>query len=63
MGIEENNIINYSEFSECFFTIDIVGQCSLKCPSCAQSLAEIKNPMGTMKLEDFKKVIYKIFMI
>ena len=60
MGIEENNIINYSEFSECFFTIDIVGQCSLKCPSCAQGLAEIKNPMGTMKLEDFKKVIAKI---
>lgn len=59
-GLNKENIIVYSDFSDHFFTIDIVGQCSLKCPSCAQSLAEIKNPMGTMKIEDFKKVIKKI---
>ncbi len=59
MGIMEKDRVNYSKYCDCFFTIDIVGNCSLKCPSCAQSVVGIKNPMGQMKLEDFKKVVKK----
>tara|TARA_B100001123_G_C15288736_1_gene1016636 strand:- start:769 stop:2079 length:1311 start_codon:yes stop_codon:yes gene_type:complete len=60
MGVSKKDRVNYSEYCDCFFTIDIVGNCSLKCPSCAQSIVGIKNPMGIMKLDDFKKVIKKM---
>ena len=60
MGISGKDYINYSEYCDTFFTIDIVGTCNLNCPSCAQSIAEIKNPVGIMKLNDFKKVIKKM---
>jgi len=60
MGISGKDYINYSEYCDTFFTIDIVGTCNLNCPSCAQSITEIKNPVGIMKLNDFKKVIKKM---
>ena len=60
MGVSKKDCVNYSEYCDQFFTIDIVGTCNLNCPSCAQSIAEIKNPVGIMKLNDFKQVIKKM---
>jgi len=60
MGISKEDCINYSEYCDCFFTIDIVGTCNLNCPSCAQSINTIKNPVGIMSLDDFKKVTEKM---
>ena len=60
MGISGNDCVNYSEYCDCFFTIDIVGTCNLKCPSCAQSINTIKNPVGIMSLDDFKQVTKKM---
>tara|TARA_B100000700_G_C15056070_1_gene862891 strand:+ start:2328 stop:3617 length:1290 start_codon:yes stop_codon:yes gene_type:complete len=60
MGVSKKDCVNYSEYCDQFFTIDVVGTCNLNCPSCAQSIAEIKNPVGTMKLNDFKQVVKKM---
>ena len=60
MGISKKDCVNYSEFCDCFFTIDIVGTCNLNCPSCAQSINTIKNPVGIMSLDDFKQVTKKM---
>ena len=59
MGISRNDCVNYSEYCDCFFTVDIVGTCNLKCPSCAQSIEKIHNPVGIMPLDDFKLVTKK----
>ena len=48
MGFSDKEYVNYSDYCESFFTIDIVGTCNLKCPSCARSLSEIKIPKGVM---------------
>ena len=60
MGISGNDCFNYSDYCDCFFTIDIVGTCNLKCPSCAQSIDQINNPVGIMSLDDFKQVTKKM---
>ena len=60
MNISRNDCVNYSEYCDCFFTIDIVGTCNLKCPSCAQSIEKIHNPIGIMPLDDFKLVTKKM---
>tara|TARA_B100000315_G_C14585077_1_gene592567 strand:+ start:1704 stop:2975 length:1272 start_codon:yes stop_codon:yes gene_type:complete len=58
-GMSSNDCIIYKKFCKHFFTIDIVGACNLKCPSCARSMREINNPKGLMPLEDFKKITEK----
>jgi MoaA/NifB/PqqE/SkfB family radical SAM enzyme len=60
MGFSKNDFVNYSEYCQSFFTIDVVGTCNLKCPSCARSLDDIKIPKGIMSLENFKAVTEKM---
>ena len=60
MSFSANDFVCYSDYCGCFFTIDIVGQCNLKCPSCAHSMDNIKNPQGFMSKEYFRKVLHKI---
>ncbi len=60
MGMSENDCVRYSNFCGSFFTIDVVGTCNIKCPSCAHSVDGIRNPTGIMSLEDFKKVTEKM---
>ena len=60
MEISEGDYINYSKFCESFFTIDIVGTCNLKCPSCARSIENVSIPKGVMSIQDFQDVTKKM---
>ncbi|MDM8554390.1 radical SAM protein [Desulfococcaceae bacterium HSG7] len=60
MGLSRNDYIKYSEYCEYFFTIDVVGTCNLKCPSCVYSMENITYPKGFMSFDDFKKIIKKM---
>jgi MoaA/NifB/PqqE/SkfB family radical SAM enzyme len=42
------------------FSIDIVGTCNLRCPSCPVGNAKQKNPSGLMDIEMFKTILDKI---
>ena len=59
-GASEKDYVAYSDFCGCFFTVDVSGVCNLKCPSCAHTMKEIKNPKGFMSSDDFKEIIDKI---
>jgi MoaA/NifB/PqqE/SkfB family radical SAM enzyme len=59
-GMSKENYIQYKDFTDSFFAIDISGICNLKCPSCANSLPLIDFPKGFMTLNDFKKITKKI---
>ncbi len=59
MGVSGAEIVNYHDLTKTFFTIDIVGSCNLKCPSCPQSMTGLA-PKGFMSLETYKKVTDKI---
>ena len=52
-------IIYYKNYSNVYYTVDIVSSCNLACLSCAHSL-EQEKPEGMMRLEDVKKVLEKI---
>lgn len=60
MGLTENDFVRYSNFCGSFFTIDVVGSCNLKCPSCAHANDTPDVPKGFMSLDDFKKVTEKM---
>lgn len=59
MGFNNDDYIIYSKFCTDFYTVDVVGSCNLKCPSCAHGASGMESPMGLMPLETFKKVIDK----
>lgn len=59
-GLGEDSYLSYSRFCRWFFTIDVVGMCNLRCPSCAHSLEDADYPKGIMPLDDFKKVTGKM---
>lgn len=59
-GFSSKDYINYKDYCEGFFTIDISGICNLKCPSCANSLLPAECHKGFMSLEDFKNITRKI---
>ena len=60
LGLEKIKYINYSDFSNIFFTIDVVGACNLRCASCAHSIPDHGVPMNIMSYENVKKVLKKI---
>ena len=57
-----NNVSVVSFFDEVapYYTIDILGSCNLKCPSCPHSIIETEVPKGSMTVETFKSVFDKI---
>jgi len=57
---KKDDIINYRDYVDLFYTIDIVGTCNLKCPSCAWSISDITNVKGTMSFDTFKSVTKKM---
>ena len=59
-GVKEDECVRYSGFCGSYFTIDIVGTCNLRCPSCAYTVPGIKNPVGLMSYDDFVKVTDKM---
>jgi len=62
MGLDDVPWLSYSSYCETFFTIDIVGTCNLKCPSCARSMKGVKVPKGLMSSADFEDVVGKMMM-
>ena len=53
------DILYYKDYSNIFYTIDIVSSCNLSCLSCAHSIDGIK-PGGMMRYDDVEKVLNKI---
>lgn len=49
-----------SELVPSFYTIDIVGACNLRCPSCPRGNYGSAPPAGLMKLEMFQRIVDKI---
>lgn len=49
----------YSNYCTDFYTIDVVGTCNLKCPSCAHGSEGMESPRGLMPFDNFKKVVDK----
>ena len=58
--IDHLKTLIYSNFSDVFYTIDIVGTCNLKCLSCAHSIENHNVPRGVMPYCDFVDVVDKI---
>ncbi|MBI5920056.1 MAG: hypothetical protein HY847_00245 [Betaproteobacteria bacterium] len=59
-GLSADDLIVYSKYCKVFYTIDVVGSCNLKCPSCVHGTPDNSMPTGLMSLDTFKKVIDKI---
>lgn len=60
MGFDETSWLVYSNYCADFYTIDVVGTCNLKCPSCAHGAAGMESPLGTMKFDIFERVVEKM---
>lgn len=60
IGISETNYILYKDYCQNFYTIDIVGTCNLRCPSCANSIGDLGRPKGLMSLADYRKILAKM---
>ena len=60
VALDHIDFITYSDYSDIFFTIDVVGACNLRCASCAHSIPEHGVPMNIMSYENIKKVLKKI---
>jgi MoaA/NifB/PqqE/SkfB family radical SAM enzyme len=59
MGFGEGEYVVYAEYCSDFYTIDVVGSCNLKCPSCAHGSDGMESPKGSMPLEQFRQVVDK----
>ncbi len=59
-SLDHIKFINYSDYSDIFFTIDVVGACNLRCASCAHSIPDHGVPMNIMSFENVQKVLNKI---
>jgi organic radical activating enzyme len=59
LGLSEEDFIVYSTYCKDFYTIDVVGSCNLRCPTCAHGASGMESPMGMMPFEDFQKVVEK----
>lgn len=60
MGLSQLDVEVYSDYCESFYTVDIMGSCNLKCPSCAHGAVTGKYSQGRMSEKNFKSVIDKI---
>ena len=59
-GFGKDDYLNYTSAVDIYYTIDIVGTCNLKCPSCAWSMDEINYNKGIMSFDYFKLVTEKM---
>ena len=59
-NLESYKYLIYSDYSDIFFTIDVVGACNLRCASCAHSIPDHGVPMNIMSFENVVKVLEKI---
>ena len=60
MEIKNIPIISFLDEKAPYYTVDILGSCNLKCPSCTHSIEETDVPKGSMTVDVFKSVFDKI---
>jgi MoaA/NifB/PqqE/SkfB family radical SAM enzyme len=60
LNIKNVPVISFFDETSPYYTIDILGSCNLKCPSCPHSIIETEVPKGSMTIETFKSVFDKI---
>lgn len=68
MGVEVNLVrqhrlrieLQRAQVAQKYFFIDIVGNCNLKCPSCAMGQEHPEKPKGRMALDMFVRILDKI---
>lgn len=65
LGFADHELINYSDYCDLFYTIDVTGTCNLRCLSCPhgaeiEDSGEQKATQGQMDLETFTRVVDKI---
>lgn len=60
LGFSPKDFINYSDYCDLFYTVDVMGTCNLKCLSCAHGAGGAKYSQGQMSLETYRQVIDKI---
>ena len=60
LNIKNVPVISFFDETSPYYTIDILGSCNLKCPSCPHSIIETEVPKGSMTVETFKSVFDKI---
>jgi MoaA/NifB/PqqE/SkfB family radical SAM enzyme len=53
-------IVSFFDAMAPYYTIDILGSCNLKCPSCPHSIIGTEVPKGSMNIKTFKSVFDKI---
>ena len=51
-SIQNVNLFNFSNENTLFHTVDIVGSCNLKCPTCPQSF-KTNVPKGLMSFQNY----------
>ncbi len=59
-GFPPNAYIDYAEYCDLFYTVDVMGTCNLKCLSCPHGAEPEDIQRGQMSLNTFKQVIDKI---
>lgn len=59
LGAVESDYIVYSEYCTDFYTVDVVGTCNLKCPTCAHGSDGMESPLGLMPYQNFTQVVDK----
>lgn len=60
MALENLPIIFYSDYCDSFYTVDIMGSCNLRCPSCPHGEIDRGYMFGRMDAANFEKVVDKI---
>ena len=60
MDIKNTPVISFYDEMAPYYTVDILGSCNLKCPSCPHSIEDTDVPKGSMNLNVFKSVFDKI---
>jgi len=60
MGFKSSEYLIYSHYAKDFYTIDVVGSCNLRCPSCAHGTSGMESPLGVMSFENFESVTQKM---
>lgn len=59
-GFSQADFVLYSDYCQSFYTVDVMGTCNLKCPSCAHSIPGMDEVKKVMPFDTFKQVIDKI---
>ncbi len=60
-GFTADQFVNYSEYCDLFYTVDVMGTCNLRCLSCPHGAEPEEKPgRGRMTFETYRQVIDKI---